>query len=366
MKQKYYSLKPLLKAAPDAQYYMLLGERSNGKSYQCKEYVLKRYKETGERFIYLRRYQVEAKISYVEGYFRDAPVSQIFDKWEFITAWRGGIYLARNNEETGKVERGDLIGYIGHLSGEGHFKSQNYNDVTTILFEEFISREGYLFREHELLESYVSTVARRRAIRVFLVGNTISRLCVYFSEWGLSFIPKMQQGEVRICEHKTDQTNEDGSPVIVKIAVQFCENSGNNSKMFFGTSSSMTTTGAWQTREYPHLPYKYRECKSVYTVMYQYKEFAFKLELLKTPKREYIVFVHPHNDINYDYASNGEIPPRTVSEIYDPSPLFTRELRPVLKGDKIILQLWKDGKFYYSDNLTGSDIESIVNDKGGL
>lgn len=366
MKQKYYSLKPLLKAAPDANYFLLLGERANGKSFQCKEYVLKRYKETGERFIYLRRYQIEAKASYVEGYFRDAPVSQIFDGWEFITAYRGGIYLSRNDEKTGKIVRGDLIGYIGHLSGEGHFKSQNYNDVSTIIFEEFISREGYLFREHELLESYVSTVARRRAIRVFLVGNTISRLCVYFSEWGLSFIPKMRQGEIRICEHKTDQVNEDGTPVVVKIAVQFCENSGNNSKMFFGTSSSMTTSGAWQTREYPHLPYKYRECRNVYSVMYQYKEFAFKLELLKTPKHEYIVFVHPHNDINYDYASNGELPPRTVSEIYDPSPLFTRELRPVLKGDKMILQLWKDGKFYYSDNLTGSDLESIVNDKGGL
>ena len=37
-KQKYYSLNNLLKT--ESQYKMLLGERSNGKSYAVKEYVL--------------------------------------------------------------------------------------------------------------------------------------------------------------------------------------------------------------------------------------------------------------------------------------------------------------------------------------
>ncbi len=355
IKQKYVSIKRLLNL--NWEYAMLLGERSNGKSYACKEYVLKRYKETGERFIYLRRFQLETKPSYVEGYFKDAPVRQIFDDYDSIVAYRGGIYLARYDEKTGKTVRGDLVGYTAHLANEVHFKSQNYNDVTTVLFEEFITSEGYLYRECEKLSSFVSTVARRRRIKVFLIGNTISRLCPYFSEWGLHNIPRQKQGTIETYEHHTDQVDEDGNPVTVRIAVYFCENSASNSKMFFGVSNEMVTKGTWQTRAYPHLPYRYRECNSLYYMLYHYKEFIFKIEVLRTPDRSHVLFVHPHNKLE---------DVRTVSDTVDPRPYVTVDFRPVNKGDKVIQLLWKDGKVFYSDNLTGSDLESIIADKGGL
>lgn len=356
MKQKYVSIKPLLKLPWE--YAILLGERSNGKSFSVKEHVLKNFRDTGGRFIYLRRYQIETKPAYVEGYFRDAPVSQIFDNYETITAYRGGIYLSHYNEETGKDERGDLIGYSGYLSNESHYKSQNYNDVTDIVFEEFVTNEGYLYREVEKLLSFVSTCARRRRIRVWMIGNTISRLCPYFSEFGLKNIPKQKQGTIETYEHETDQIDENGDPITVRIAVYFCENSGRNSKMFFGTASDMITKGTWQTRAYPHLPFRYRECKSLYQMQYKYKEFIFKFELLRTPQKDFVIFVHPHNQIEDDL--------RTVTDGIDSRPYFTKDFRVVNKGDKAIKQLWQDGKVYYSDNLTGADLESIIADKGGL
>lgn len=356
MKQKYVSIKNMLKKPWE--FGILLGERSNGKSYAVKEHVLKNFRDTGGRFIYLRRYQIETKPAYIDGYFRDAPVSQIFDDWESVTAYRGGIYLTKYDEETGKDIRGDLIGYSGYLSNETHYKSQNYNDVTDIIFEEFVTADGYLFREVEKLLSFVSTVARRRRIRVWMVGNTISRLCPYFSEFGLHNIPKQEQGTIEFYEHETDQVDDDGSPVKVRIAVYFCENSGKNSKMFFGTSSDMITKGTWQTRAYPHLPYRYRECNSLYAIQYKYKEFLFKFELLRTPQREHIIFIHPHNNLDETL--------RTITDGVDARPYFTKEFRVINKGDKVLSQLWKDGKVYYSDNMTGSDIESIIADKGGL
>ena len=355
MKQKFVSIKPLLKL--DFQYALLVGERSNGKSYAVKEHVLKNFKNTGGRFIYLRRYQIEVKPSYIDGYFRDAPVSQIFDDYDTITSYRGGIYLTRYDEELGKDVRGDLIGYSGFLSNETHYKSQNYNDVTDIIFEEFITADGYLYREVEKLLSFVSTVARRRRIRVWLIGNTLSRLCPYYSEFGLRFVRDMTQGEIRTCEHTTDQVDENGDPVKVKIAVYFCENASKNSKMFFGTISDMITKGTWQTRAYPHLPYKYRECKKIYALQLKYKEFIFKFEVLKSPKGEPLIFVHPHKPLE-------DI--RTISDVRDPRIYYTQNFRVLTKGDKLFDLLWKDGKVYYSDNLTGSDIESILADKGTL
>lgn len=360
-KQKFVSVKPLKPYTSKWQYAILLGERSNGKSYSVKEFVLKNYRDKGGKFIYLRRYQIETKPSYVDGYFRDAPVSQIFDDYESITAYRGGIYLSKLDEESGKIVRGDCIGYSAHLSSESHFKSQNYNDVTDIIFEEFVTSEGYLYREVEKLMSFISTVARRRRVRVWLIGNTISRLCPYFSEWGLSNIPKQEQGTIETYEHTTDQTDENGDPISVKIAVYFCENSGNNSKMFFGTAAKMTTTGTWQTREYPHLPYRYRECQNVYSMLYSYKEFMFKFEVLRHKNNgELSLFVHP---FNIETARDGM---RIISDIPDTSPFSSTSFVILTKGDKLIDYLWKTGKVFYCDNLTGSDIDSILADKGEL
>lgn len=35
--QVHYSISPLVKAFPDANYYLIFGEKSNGKSYQAKQ-----------------------------------------------------------------------------------------------------------------------------------------------------------------------------------------------------------------------------------------------------------------------------------------------------------------------------------------
>lgn len=355
--QKYFTLKPLMKINPPWQFAVLIGERSNGKSYAVKNHVLREYKKNGTRFIYLRRYQIETKPSYVEGYFRDAPVGQIFsDEWEFITCYRGGIYLSRYNEETGKTDRGDLVGYTAWLSGETHFKSINYNDVTSIIMEEITTADGYLYNEVQKLESFVSTVARRRAIRVFLVGNTISRLCPYFSEFGID-VKSIKQGTISIYDHETDQKDDKGNPVVVRVALCFCENSGNNSKMFFGTSSKMITSGAWQTKSYPHLPFRYRECRPIYAMLYEYKEFVFKFEVLKTPAG-LCVFIHPHTTSKEGFRMITDRPSIDMKH--------SREFSTLVKGDALVKTLYDYGKVYYSDNLTGEDFHSIIADKGGL
>ena len=54
-KQKFYNLSNLLKT--ESQYKMLLGERSNGKSYAVKEYVLNEAYKNNNQFAYIRRWR---------------------------------------------------------------------------------------------------------------------------------------------------------------------------------------------------------------------------------------------------------------------------------------------------------------------
>ena len=55
MRQKFYSLKNIL--AKNAQYNVIFGERSNGKTYSVLKHGLQRYAEHGEQLAIVRRWQ---------------------------------------------------------------------------------------------------------------------------------------------------------------------------------------------------------------------------------------------------------------------------------------------------------------------
>ena len=63
-KQKFYNLSNLLKT--ESQYKMLLGERSNGKSYAVKEYILNEAYKNNNQFAYIRRWREDIKSASVE------------------------------------------------------------------------------------------------------------------------------------------------------------------------------------------------------------------------------------------------------------------------------------------------------------
>lgn len=358
-KQKYVDLSKMEKE--HFHYNLVMGERSSGKSFWVKRFCLREsFRNPGKaRFVYLRRYQIESRAADVEAYFRDAPIQDITaGKYTTISVYRGLIYFSNVDPETGKIVRGEVAGYVAYLSSEAHFKSQNFNDVTEVIFEEYLTDQGYLWREPEKLQSFVSTVARKRKIRIWMIGNTINRTCPYFTEYGLTGAIKQPQGTLQVYEHITDQINEDGSPVVVKIGVYYTPQTENTSKMFFGQMSKMTTSGKWQTRSYPHMPYHYRDCRKVYNVLLRHNEFIFNIEAIKTPKNEYILFIHPHTG-----KTEGQ---RIIDSSPDPSPLVTSKLDPIRRGDKLISFLLNSGSLFFSDNLTGADWESVIKEVGGL
>ena len=55
-KFEFYDIRRVLKDYPKAYYYVIFGERSNGKTYSALRYALERYTKNNEQFAYLRRY----------------------------------------------------------------------------------------------------------------------------------------------------------------------------------------------------------------------------------------------------------------------------------------------------------------------
>ena len=59
MRQKFYSLKNIL--AKNAQYNVIFGERSNGKTYSILKYGLEQYFENGGQLAIVRRWQEDIR-----------------------------------------------------------------------------------------------------------------------------------------------------------------------------------------------------------------------------------------------------------------------------------------------------------------
>lgn len=349
MKQKYYSLKRILENG--CEYNMILGARSNGKSYAVKHHCIKEFWEDGKKFIYLRRFTVEIKIAMVEAYFNDADIKKITKgKRDGVLIYRSGIYLAHENHETGKLERDEQMGMIMSLSIQGHYKSMSMLEYKNIIYEEFITNGTYLDNETNELQQIVSTIARNGKVTVFLIGNTISRLCPYFNEWQLYNIPRQKQGTIELYHMKTENKDENGEPITVNVAVELCEEPNVKSSMFFGSVSKSMTGGSWETEEQAHLPYEYDECNMLYSLTIVTHNMLYVMEILEK-NNDLMIFVHPTKKIRTR---------RIIQKSFDVENMITDRLVPVCEGDKLIIKLLLLNKICFSDNLTGTEFLNSV------
>ena len=107
------------------------------------------------------------------------------------------------------------------LSTEQHMSSASFLDVDIIIFEEFMERGTYISNEPDRLMIFYSTADRKRGTtKLYMVGNSISRVCPYINNWGLDKIfRKLQQGQI---ETKVIHNEEND----VKIAIEYCRASG--------------------------------------------------------------------------------------------------------------------------------------------
>lgn len=343
---KYVSANKLKKIECD--YLLLLGERSNGKSYAVKSLILSECYKTGCEFVYLRRFELDIKDSLCVNYFADTPVNEITNgEYTLVDVFRKGIYFANVDEKTGKVVRGQKIGYCHALSGAEHYKSLSFPKVKYIDFEEFISMDGnFLYQEAESkLFHYVSTIFRHRKGKVFLVGNTLSRIVPYYREWGLSELVKNQkQGEIKYC--KVGETT---------IAVYLTDSLNFNSGMFFGNAAKNITKGMYETKVLPHLPKSYYKYKVLYTFVLQYNEFKFLCELLQDASE-------PNNITWYVQPKTTELKKRTrwISNTFSLDPYHSTSLRDVTPNERQVIDMLLNDHICYSDNLTGTEFLNVL------
>lgn len=339
-KRNYYDISALLETKAD--YLMLLGQRANGKSYQVKKTVIEDAYYEDVKFIYLRRWKADLKQNDVSSYFDDMPIDKLTNgEYQKVRADKGRIYLCAL-EDGLTVEKREIGRYCA-LNENERYKSQVFKDYKNIIFEEFITDSTYISDEPRLLQQFISTVARLDKVRVFLIGNTLSRVCPYFTEWCLDNVLRQKQGTIDIYNFHVEKDNS-----TVKIAVEMCADSKNKNTMFFGQAAKQIISGEWDVHELPKLPRNQYEYDHVYELMLEHLNFKFVLELLIEPNEGgAIVFVYP-------YTGKKKIQ-RVLTDKFSDKPYISKKLNTDNRAEALIGKCIANGKICYSDNLTGSD-----------
>lgn len=350
-KPKYYSSKKLRKVECD--YYIIIGKRSNGKSFDIKSLCLKDAYEGKGKFVYLRRWHHERTANKTEQYFMD---SALFDNvgitdYSSIQCYTDKIYLG-NIDDKGKKTKDLLIGYSMALSNDTHYKSLAFPDVKNIIFEEFITDSGYLSQEEPtIFSSVLSTVARDKKVTVYMIGNTINRFCPYFSEWGIN-IHDIKQGDIVYYDFDNNGNK-------IRVGIEYCNDTINTGKMILGKSARMIDGGEWQTSKVPLCHRNTRQDELLFKYFVKKENSIYKCLVLNGDGEPYI-FVYPYNDVK-KITDNDRYFTDTI-EMTDLR--HNVNLTKKLTCDILIYELYKLNRICYSDALTGTEFEIIRNERG--
>ncbi len=354
----FYNLKNILEK--DAVYSIIIGERSNGKTYAVLKHMLEQYFKNGSQFGIIRRWEEDIKPMRANTFF--APHTEnkvIYDlsNGEFWgVAYRAGEFrLTLPPDENGKCRMSDnVIGYGFALSTWEHGKMTSFPNIKTVLFDEFLTRSYYLPDEFVIFSNVLSTIIRQRDdVKIFMCGNTVNKYCPYFEEMGLTNVKRMKKGTIDVYRYGNNEK--------LTVAVEYSDFPAKKkpSDFYFAFDNprlKMITSGEWEIGIYPHLPVKYNE----YTdVLFRYF-IIFGEDILQCN----VILV---NDQMFTYIHRKTTDIRNIdsdlvfSEAYSPRPNWRRRINnPTDELGRKIWSMFTNDRVFYQSNTIGEIVRNYL------
>ena len=355
---KYYSLQPIL--SKDADYNIIFGERSNGKTYAALLYGLKRYVTDGTQTAYIRRWREDLKGKRAEslfsGHVQNGVISELTNGNYNAVVYTSNKYYLAKFEDGKKTVDEKPFAFAFCLSESEHEKSSSYPEIFTIIFDEFITRRYYLPDEFMLFMNVLSTIIRDRdGIKIFMLGNTVNRYCPYFAEFGLKNIATMPQGNIDVYKF-----GENGCTVAVEYAETTNKEKKSNKYFCFDNQNlQMITGGKWEFAVYPHLPIKYLPKDVVFVFYIVFNDVVLQCNVIANDTDNFI-FIH---------AKTTPIKDENTALIYSlqhsGKPNIHRRLcSTVTEIDKKITKYFADDRVFFQSNEIGEIVRNYIQVSG--
>ena len=357
LKSEFYSISAIVEKK--CQYNIIIGERSNGKTYAVLARILERWWKNGEQGAYIRRWKEDYRgkrgTQLFAGHTEQEFISKLTDgEWDDVKYISGKWFLAKKDEELDKVITQDEPFCFGFaLSDMEHDKSTAYPLVTTVAFDEFLTRQYYLPDEFVTFMNVLSTIIRHRDnVTIFMMANTVNKYSPYFKEMGLRHVQEMEQGKIDIYSYGEST---------LKVAVEYCKSpskDGKKSDIYFAfdnPSLAMITGGAWEINIYPHNPRKFTPKDIVFLFFINFNDALLQCEVVKLDDCTYL-YIHekttPMHDEDKDFI---------FSELYDPRSNHFRNIRKgTSKLEQRLSWYFRNDKVFYQDNEVGEIVRNYL------
>lgn len=349
----FYDLEPIKKT--NAKYCVIVGERSNGKTYSCLKNGIEEYVKNGSQMAIVRRWRDDfignRGASMFSALVENGEVTKAtHGEWSNVYYYSGRWYFCNYNQKGERQISDEPFCYAFALTSGEHDKSTSYPKIRNIIFDEFIAR-SYIPDEFILFMNVLSTIIRERDnVRIYMLGNTINKYNPYFKEMGID-ADKMKMGEIVIYRYgESDLT----------VALEYCKHSGKGKRSdtyfaFNNPKLSMIHSGMWELDIYPHCPIKYRPKDIKFTYFILFENNMLQCEIVS---RDGTMFTFIHR-------KTGELKNPEHDLIYstenDHRPNWRRRItKPYYPVEKKIANFYATDKVFYQDNEVGDVVRNYL------
>ena len=221
-------------------YRLIVGERSNGKTYSVKERIIDRCRlEPDFKFIYIRRRSEQTTRKIMRRLFEDISdyAEEKLGGYIQYSTDRGFFYEDEN-------ENIRVVGYPMSVEMGVTQKGIPWNDVKLIMFDEFLEYGFPIEDEWAKFQNVISTIVRKREdVEIFMLANTVTKFSEYFAHFGID-PKKLKQGEITYGKHQNGVT----------FAIEYCKSANiidgvKQKNMYLGfdndPTSNMIMYGEW-------------------------------------------------------------------------------------------------------------------------
>ena len=363
-KEEWYTSKEIDRT--NATYRMIIGQRSNGKTYNAIKKVIREYFKTGTPSVYIRRYAEDIQPKNLTKLMTvHIPLIKKLSGGKYNNViYRAGEFTFCYINDDGKTEvkAPTPVLFTAAMNNWERTKGADRGVIKYFIFDEFMTRARYLDKEFTIFSNIHSTFVRNReGVITYMIANTVNKYCPYFEEMGLADnIEKMKQGQICIWEYNDDR---------LTVAVEYClENKQSEFGSFYyafnNPTLDMIKTGAWEEDSYPHLDREISINEDNIMAKF-YIKFNYRVIIGKIICENDKVFVFFHN-------AQKDLKPLSSDDI-----VFTEE--PTMyttwfhtfsdcrvnmpKFGATLNSLLATGKVYYSTNAVGEVVRNFMLNK---
>ena len=349
-----------------AKYRIIIGERSNGKTYGFKQKALLNFVEHGKQFAYLRRFEEEVLPKRLGAYWSDLtdwalPILREHYPYEsFLILPKAGKWtLYGYGDNIKKKEAIGDLGYYFSLNQTIYDKSTAYPDINLICFEEFITDKRELTDEFTTFINFISTIKRKRTdVTVYMLANTINRNSQILEAMHIN-VRDLAQGEIKKYTYYGDDGVE--NTVAIEYCRHYAQTGASESYFVFGhQQEDMIVKGTWQTKAYPQFsPDEFYSMSPQFGVILNtdsIKLYVYVTQDKKGDLKGYVSENRLSSRIDYFTFNNKTTNPQFSSFN------FSSNLPGALKLQQVLYTMFVNGAIKYESNLVGCDFEHIMTD----